>query len=78
MSRPTFTVVRNDRTSYYEVHKFGCFHTKAKHMKVMETPTSDLSGDDLAKVRAEDTHGCAFTAGPCVKRGTRDIYFIDC
>lgn len=78
MSQPTFTVVRNDKTSYYEVHKFGCSHTKAPHMDVMESPSSDLSGDDLAKKRADQNHGCAFTTGPCVKRGKREIYFIDC
>jgi hypothetical protein len=66
---PTFTVARNDKTSFYEVHRQGCFHLKAKHMEVMSGTYEAETGQAVAVQGETGNEGCFYRLGPCAKVG---------
>lgn len=71
-----FTIARNARTSLYELHKDGCAHTIARHMEVCGN-VEGTDGDTVAAYEADHNDGCAYTTGPCVKRGNHLVHFAD-
>jgi hypothetical protein len=61
-----YTILRNARTTYYEVHVAGCKHQIARHMEHMVDQEA-TSGAALAADSAASNDGCLYRLGPCAK-----------
>jgi hypothetical protein len=61
-----WTVARNDKTSFYEVHKAGCAHLNARHME----PSGQYAGQPGAVADAfqAGNDGCLTRLGPCARK----------
>lgn len=66
-----FTQIRNDRTSYYEIHITGCAHTKFTDdcRFDLDAPEGTLAVD-VAEMEAARNEGCLYVLAPCARKGT--------
>jgi hypothetical protein len=62
-----FDILRNDRTSYYEIHVSGCRHQIAAHMEHMVTKTAE-SAAALSSWFDAGNDGCLSKLGPCARK----------
>lgn len=64
-----FMILRNDRTSLYEVHVEGCAHKIARHMEQMHGSYEAPTGQQVAIDFEKGNEGCLAALGPCAKAG---------
>lgn len=64
-----FMVLRNERTSFYEVHVEGCAHKMARHQERMSGSYEAETGQQVAVEFEEGNEGCLAVLGPCAKAG---------
>lgn len=62
----TWTIARNDKTTYYEVHADGCKHLIARHMEIMSTGLTGTSREVAAEFERGNDY-CLAKLGPCAK-----------
>jgi hypothetical protein len=61
-----WTIARNDKTSFYEVHAAGCKHLIASYIEPMG-PAYDGNPADIAADFNASNDGCIALLGPCAK-----------
>lgn len=64
-----FMVMRNARTSFYEVHVDGCAHKMTRHMEPMAGSYELQTGQQVAVEFEAANEGCLAALGPCAKAG---------